>query len=480
MSNAVTVHSFALSGVSARPATITVMLVRRLPRTTIVGLPADTVRETADRVRSAITASGFDYPRERVVVNIDTEARAASGMDLPIALGILVASGQLDAQVLEGKAFAGELSLNGVLRQIGGGVAMASQAEAEGKVMVLPYPNASIAAQLRIHVWGCSNLQDAVEVLEGNLEGNMTPDASEMAPEPLQPKDGLCLSDIRGQAMTKRAMEIAAVGGHSLLLVGCPGYGATMAAARLTGILPAMTHQERVETAAVHDAAGLTSEHPAAVRPFRAPHYSISGAGLLGNARLRPGEVTLAHRGVLFLDEVSEFTRANLEQLQTVLVAGEVVLVRSGGTTTMPAQVQVVGSVAPCPCGYLGHQARTCSCPEAAVERHQRRAFGSNLFAMRVDLEHVDLGIRLSPRGETSAAVRARVTAARVRSASRDGAPLKACDAAQAMLADAAKAKALSPRAQSQIIAVATSIADLDGSDTIDIPHLAEALAFAI
>ena len=497
---AVTVHTGTLVGVDSVPVEVEVDLVRRLPGMVIVGLPGGAVRESAERVRSALTEAGQEFPRKRVVVNLAPAdlRKAGTGFDLPIAVGILAASGQVPAGPLADTAFAGEVSLEGRLRRVRGALPLALMARARGlRRLVLPRGDAAEAAVVPgLEVLGAPDLQAVARWMRG--EGGLTPPDPAAPPAEDPPPD---LAEVRGQARARRALEVAAAGGHNLLMVGAPGCGKTMLAARMPGILPSLAFDEAVDITRVHSAAGLLPPDQGLLhrRPFRAPHHSITAAGMVGTATLQPGEVSLAHNGVLFLDEVAEFRRSVLELLRGPLEDRAVRLVRAAGSAVLPANVSLVAAANPCPCGYLGHPVRPCVCSPAQVDRYRGRLSGPLMdrIDLQVWVQPVDTHALVGGApGEPSLAVRGRVEAARERQRSRGGrtgsasnaalegdairAAARPTAAAHAALQRVLDAHGLSARAWARILKVARTIADLDGSERVDVPHVLEATAYRL
>jgi magnesium chelatase family protein len=499
------VHSRALLGLEARPVCVEVHLANGLPSFTLVGLAETEVKEARERVRSAIQNTGLEFPgNKRITVNLaPADLPKDSGrFDLPIALGILAASGQIDARKLKGYEFAGELSLGGDLRPVKGALAMslalARQPDAGlPPKLVLPEGSAQEAALVPdAEIYRAHHLLDVVrQFLPGDAQPELLDGWCRIEPLALQPQaDYLDLADVKGQAAARRALEIAAAGGHSVLMMGAPGSGKSMLAHRFAGLLPAMTTSEALESAAVASLGGRFTLENWAVRPTCSPHHTASAVALVGGGSPpRPGEISLAHRGVLFLDELPEFPRAALEALREPLESGTITISRAAQRAEFPARFQLIAAMNPCPCGYLGSSLRNCRCSPEQVARYQGKLSGPLLD--RIDL-HVEVGALMAdelvntPPGEASAAIRGRVVQARERAMARQGSSNQALEGqaidAQCQL-DAAAAKFLntaatrlgwSGRGIHRCLKVARTIADLAGAATVQLTHVAEAVQY--
>ena len=489
-------------GMEARPVQVEVDVQTGLPQMQIVGLPDAAVRESRERVRSALRNCGFDLAPRAVTINLAPADLRKEGnhLDLAIALALLAAHGALPEEVLAGRLFAGELGLDGTVRPVRGGLAIADLgARLECRELLLPEGNAGEAAATgALPVYGVRQLGEALGHLTGSLPLAPAPSDSSWSLDP-DGKPPVDFSEIRGQEGAKRALEVAAAGGHNLLFVGPPGAGKTMLARAVPGILPALERAEAIAVTKIHS---LVAERPPQGlerrRPFRAPHPGVSAPGMVGGGSFpRPGEVSLAHGGVLFLDELAEFHRDALEALRQPLEEGTITVVRARAFFEFPARFTLLAAMNPCPCGHLGDSRRACRCPLPLVERYRSRVSGPLLD--RIDL-HVEVpALRLQdlrgPGAERSETVAARVAGARQRQRRRfpsaHPAPVNASlqareirescalDAAgQSLIETAFERLGFSARALSRVLKVARTIADLGESDEIRTPHLAEAIQY--
>ncbi len=492
------IRSLGLKGIGGYEVELEVYISSGLPRLDIVGLPDAAVKEAGDRVRAAIKVSGFDFPVSRVTVNLapaDTK-KAGTVYDLPVLLGILSATNQIHAP-LDGDMFFGEISLTGQLRPVAGALPMALAArDAGAKRLFVPADNAAEAAFAEgVEVYPVADVLSLIDFLDGKTRLDPVP-ARDILAEPGEFPD---FAEVKGQENVKRALEVAAAGGHNVLMVGPPGAGKSMLAKRLPGILPDMTRDEALRTTAIWSVCGLTDpKHPiVARRPFRAPNQTASRQALAGAADLRPGEMSLAHNGVLFLDELPEFHRDVIDLLRQPLEDGEITISRASGSATYPSRFMLVCAMNPCRCGWYGHPSRRCTCSDKSIRDYQAKLSGPLLD--RIDivaevpaLDFEDLERR--PDGEPSASIKARVDAARalqrerfagtdIASNARMGPAAMerfcALDAEGTTLMRAAyDALGLTARSYDRILRVARTIADLAGSEIIRPAHLAEAIQY--
>jgi len=501
-----TVHSAALQGIHAEPVFVEVNANEiGEPKLILVGLPDAAVKESDDRVVSALSNSGFSPPRTRTTINLAPGGLRKEGpcYDLPIALGYLAASDQLEASALDGWMIAGELGLSGATRPIRGALAMARLARRLGKRgILLPSRSAEEAALVEgVDVFPVDSLDGAVRFLSGESSLRPLPRPARSTSNGGRGRAIVDFSEVKGQRALRRAVEVAVAGGHNLLIIGPPGSGKSMVAKRIPTIMPPPTTEEQLEILSVHSAAGRTITGEAAwdARPFRSPHHTVSDVALLGGGAIPgPGEISLAHHGVLFLDELPEFKRSALEVLRQPLEDAEVTISRSAGKVTLPCAFMLVAALNPCPCGYLGDTRHQCRCTPTQVQRYRGRVSGPLLDRIDLHVEAPALSIselRAEEDGETSAAIRARVVTARARQQRRFDVTAAATVNARMshaqirrhcaippelgdLLQGAMERLSFSARAYDRILKVARTIADLAGAEDIGAPHLLEAIQY--
>lgn len=496
------VHTAALIGIDAFPIEVEVDVYAGLPSIAVVGLPDNAVRESIARVKSAIVNTGYPFPPRRITVNLAPAGlkKEGSGFDLPIAIGILCALEMLPAETLKDYLLVGELSLDGRIKPVRGALSVALRARDDGfKGVIVPEANAREAAIVEnVKVLGVSDLFTASGFLMGRVQ--LEPTAPMKSNDGRFGKYSVDFREIKGQEYAKRAVEVAAAGGHNILMIGPPGSGKTMISQRIPSILPEPVFEEALETTRIYSAAGLMGRHGSVmrVRPFRSPHHTVSDAGLIGGGVIpKPGEVSLAHNGVLFLDELPEFHKNVLEVLRQPLEDGEVTISRAQIAITFPARFMLVAAMNPCPCGYRGDPTHECNCTRQAVERYWSKISGPLLD--RIDI-HIEVpavkwrDLTAIPEGPTSSDIRERVNKARriqldrfkgtgIYSNSQMGSSLikKYCNLGSESLSFLEKAVAklgLSARAYHRVLKIARTVADLDGAETLQPSHVAEAVQY--
>ncbi len=498
------VDSAAILGIDAYAVQVQVNAGPGMEKFTIVGLPDTSVREATERVRTALRNSGLKYPPNvNLVVNMAPAdiRKEGPGFDLPIAMGILFATGQIPREDVERFLIIGELSLDGSVRSVSGVLPFALAAHSLGKTaLIVPRDNAPEASVVEgIEVYPVESLAEAAELFM--LPGNRSPHPSTVSDwSPEQVEFDVDLSEVKGQAHVKRALEVAAAGGHNMLMIGPPGSGKTLLARRLPTILPPLSLSEALEITKIYSIAGMLPGDVGLVRsrPFRSPHHTISSAGLVGGGSIpRPGEISLAHQGVLFLDEFPEFDRRVLEVLRQPMEDGVVTISRAAANLSYPARLQLIASMNPCPCGFLGDLGRACTCSPTQVNKYQTRISGPILDRLDIHIEVPRLRqdeLLSNRQGEPSVNVRARVASARVRQRDRfvgtnvmNNAQMRPRDVrqychlhddTQALLRTAIEQLHLSARAYDRILKLARTIADLESSTDIALAHLAEAIQY--
>ena len=495
------IRSVGMFGMESYMVEVETDVAGGLPAFDIVGLPDKAVSEAKNRVRSAIKNCGFEFPTGRITANLAPAdvRKEGSVYDLPLLIALLISTRQLacDASL---SAFLGELSLDGSLRRISGALPMVICAREHGvRSVFVPADNAAECAVVRdIDVYPARNVLDVFLHLTGQIMLDAVP--HELSADTVDPLTYPDFADVKGQYEARRALEVAAAGGHNLLMIGAPGSGKSMLAKRLPSILPDMTFEESLETTKLYSIAGMLPEGVSLItrRPFRSPHHTVSSAGLSGGGSIpKPGEISLAHNGVLFLDELPEFSRMTMEALRQPMEDGKITISRVAGSLSFPCSIMLVAAMNPCPCGFYGHPTRTCTCPAGAATRYLSRVSGPVLDRMDIHIEVPPVEFeKLSDeeRSECSADIRKRVNAARKVQQQRFEGTSVSCNGqmdaaltqefcrttpkAMQLLAQAFETMGLSARAYDKILRVARTVADMDGSDKIDFPHVAEAIQY--